>query len=148
MVDEYKRARRDLQTIFFSLPNILVICVGYSLTVKNIHTKKHFFRAKKARRRNVVSFPLKRGNKKHLQKLCVQVHIQHSVCTIFYNEIFNDSFIVVPAILYKVLYEHKKGFSSFLVFSWILFLIFQKLFVFIFSSFFFIKENQQHLISI
>ena len=28
MVDEYKRARRDLQTIFFLLPNFFMICLG------------------------------------------------------------------------------------------------------------------------
>ena len=28
MVDEYKRARRDLQTIFFLLPNFFIICFG------------------------------------------------------------------------------------------------------------------------
>ena len=77
MVDKYKRARRDLQTIFFLLPNFFMICLGpdKKLIQKNIH----FFYGREAKRRNVVLFPLKRGNKRHLQKLCVQVHIQHSV---------------------------------------------------------------------
>ena len=48
-----------------------------------------FFWIRKAKlRRSVVLFPLKRGNKRHLQKLCVQVLAQHPVCTIFFNEIF------------------------------------------------------------
>ena len=48
-----------------------------------------FFWIRKAKlRRSVVLFPLKRGNKRHLQKLCVQVLAQHPVCKIFYNEIF------------------------------------------------------------
>ena len=128
MVDEYKRARRDLQTIFFSLPNILVICVGYSLTVKNIHTKKHFFRAKKARRRNVVLFPLKRGNKRHLQKLCVQVH-----CS--YNTQCGQSFLMkslmIPLWLFPqsyYLFFYKSTIKDFFFLSVVIFHIFQDIF--------------------
>ena len=123
-VDEYRRAKRYLQGIFFSIPYFLII-FGYFLFVKKKHGHIFVFWGREGKRRNVVLFPLKRGNKRHLQKLCVQVHVQHSVCTIFYNEIFNDSFILVPPILFQVLFWHNKIFWYFAsVLYWIILLVF------------------------
>ena len=65
-------------------------CYDVQLNISLIKVCKiPFFWIRKAKlRRSVVLFPLKRGNKRHLQKLCVQVLAQHPVRTIFYNEIF------------------------------------------------------------
>ena len=61
----------------FIIPNFFSLfrnSFHYSLSVK----EKFLFRARKGKRRNVVLFALKRGNKRHLQKLCVHVHPAHT----------------------------------------------------------------------
>ena len=61
----------------FIIPNFFSLfrnSFHYSLSVK----KTFLFRARKGKRRNVVLFALKRGNKRHLQKLCVQCRCSYN----------------------------------------------------------------------
>ena len=89
-----ERCSQSIFLLLFLFKNstdvMMLWCCDAQLNISLIKVCKiPFFWIRKAKlRRSVVLFPLKRGNKRHLQKLCVQVLAQHPVCPIFYNEIF------------------------------------------------------------
>ena len=89
-----ERCSQSIFLLLFLFKNstdvMMLWCCDAQLNISLIKVCKiPFFWIRKAKlRRSVVLFPLKRGNKRHLQKLCVQVLAQHPVRTIFYIEIF------------------------------------------------------------